>query len=72
MIVTLTVYRQPEGEKPMQDRKQVQELTSEELELVTGAATEVCLYNDKAYSPGSVVDMSGGARTCQSDGTWKK
>jgi hypothetical protein len=56
----------------MQERKQVHELTVEELEQVAGAAAEVCLYNDKAYSPGSSVDMPGGAKTCQSDGTWKK
>ncbi len=30
----------------------------------------VCYYDDRAYSEGSVVDMSGSSKRCMSDGSW--
>ena len=54
-----------------QAKQQVQELTSEQLELVTGGEAAICIYADKAYSEGAIVSMPGGNKTCSKDGTWK-
>lgn len=55
----------------MEERKQIQELTNEELERVTGGEAAVCLYDDKSYSQGATVSMGGTTKTCSADGTWK-
>jgi hypothetical protein len=54
----------------MEQRKEIVELSAEELETVAGGETKNCTYADKEYSPGSVLSMPGGDKTCRADGTW--
>ena len=44
------------------------ELSKETQESTIGGQN--CTYAGLGYSPGSVVSMPGGNKTCQSDGTW--
>jgi hypothetical protein len=54
----------------MEQRKEIVELSVEQLEAVSGGENKNCTYADKDYSPGSVLDMPGGSKTCRADGTW--
>lgn len=53
----------------------IAEATLKALIEVNNAGTrqddKTCLYAGQEYSPGSVVDMPGGAKSCSSDGHWR-
>jgi hypothetical protein len=54
----------------MEQRKEIVELSAEELEIVAGGENKNCSYDGKEYSPGSTILMGSETKTCRADGTW--